>query len=422
MKIEYNPRKLLQRISSGIVMGVLLFIAISQYSWVSNSSQADITELIRTLSFSIESGLQHSSGSADFETIIHTISNSELNESELLKKLKEIKEEIIKIYGKDALQEINYYKISPEKDVQVAQITNTLTTDTISFKESIPPGNIRGDNPQFIVLPSENNSNMVKISVSVSRKPNRIVEFRLDLTDYYINKIFTISKSVFKNYSISVFRKLPPNSKVLNQESYTFSPIPLIRDIIFKTRTRWISTISTGFTPWGMGKVPPGEPDRKPAFPQLGPGMNSFEERNEPIPGKSSIYIEILDNNKPLVERLENEQILRWVLITLLIAGIGFAFILILSQIEKISHLRLREKEFIASVTHELRTPLTVIQAAADNIGKGILTKERTIKYGELIADQSIRLSSMIESILLFQDLKAGQKNLLLWRVSEPEI
>ncbi len=71
--------------------------------------------------------------------------------------------------------------------------------------------------------------------------------------------------------------------------------------------------------------------------------------------------------------------------------------------------IREREQDFVVSVSHELRTPITLIRATSDNLSGGIIKDhERIKKYGDVIKQQSIRLSQMVEGILLYSGLQSG--------------
>lgn len=59
-----------------------------------------------------------------------------------------------------------------------------------------------------------------------------------------------------------------------------------------------------------------------------------------------------------------------------------------------------RQMEFAMAVSHELRTPLTVIRVAADNLSEGLVSD--TKKYGEMIRRETVRLSDMVEQVLVF--------------------
>jgi signal transduction histidine kinase len=59
-----------------------------------------------------------------------------------------------------------------------------------------------------------------------------------------------------------------------------------------------------------------------------------------------------------------------------------------------------RQMEFAMAVSHELRTPLTVIRVAADSLADGMVSDSK--KYGELIRRETLRLSAMVEQVLVF--------------------
>jgi signal transduction histidine kinase len=59
-----------------------------------------------------------------------------------------------------------------------------------------------------------------------------------------------------------------------------------------------------------------------------------------------------------------------------------------------------RQMEFAMAVSHELRTPLTVIRVAADNLSEGLVSNQK--KYGEMIRRETMRLSDMVEQVLVF--------------------
>jgi len=103
---------------------------------------------------------------------------------------------------------------------------------------------------------------------------------------------------------------------------------------------------------------------------------------------------------------LEQKAAVNYLESILLLAVIGFSFLFLFFQFDKLRQIRQKEKEFVASVTHELRTPLTVIKSAADNLSSGIVPAEKLSLYSGLIVEQSERLGKMIEEILLFSSFE----------------
>jgi signal transduction histidine kinase len=97
--------------------------------------------------------------------------------------------------------------------------------------------------------------------------------------------------------------------------------------------------------------------------------------------------------------------------VSLGIIGILLASMVVLSRMYGRSvRLRASEQEFVASISHELRTPISVIQATSENLSRGVVTEPaRLPRYAEVIHGQIKRLSSMVESILLYSGLESGR-------------
>ena len=67
------------------------------------------------------------------------------------------------------------------------------------------------------------------------------------------------------------------------------------------------------------------------------------------------------------------------------------------------------EMEFVASVSHELRTPLTVIRTAAFNLrGRLANNPSQVERYGNLIREESEKLTAIVEQVLQFSSAKRG--------------
>lgn len=67
------------------------------------------------------------------------------------------------------------------------------------------------------------------------------------------------------------------------------------------------------------------------------------------------------------------------------------------------------QMDFVAGVSHELRTPLTVIRTAAYNLKRNVAQRpEQVEQYGELIQEQSEKLTELVEQVLRFARSEAG--------------
>ena len=68
-----------------------------------------------------------------------------------------------------------------------------------------------------------------------------------------------------------------------------------------------------------------------------------------------------------------------------------------------------QQMEFVAGVSHELRTPVAVIRSAAENLSQGVVgSGDRVKKYGQLIEAESRRLGEMVERVLQYAGIASG--------------
>jgi signal transduction histidine kinase len=109
-----------------------------------------------------------------------------------------------------------------------------------------------------------------------------------------------------------------------------------------------------------------------------------------------------------------------------LICILCFTFLLSLAAVSAIQRsqmlgaMRLAnlQMEFVASVSHELRTPLAVLNSAADNIADGLVKGDAALqKYGAILQNQSRRMSTMVDEILLFASTEDRKNRYSVQRV-----
>jgi signal transduction histidine kinase len=68
------------------------------------------------------------------------------------------------------------------------------------------------------------------------------------------------------------------------------------------------------------------------------------------------------------------------------------------------------QMEFVAGVSHELRTPLSVMRTAGHNLrGRVASDPTRVQRYGELIEQESEKLTAIVEQVLRFANANAGR-------------
>ena len=78
-------------------------------------------------------------------------------------------------------------------------------------------------------------------------------------------------------------------------------------------------------------------------------------------------------------------------------------------------------REFVANVSHELRSPITSIRGFAEGMADGVIPPEDQPKYLRLVADESKRLSGLIDDLLSLSRLERDdvQLNLTEFDINE---
>jgi signal transduction histidine kinase len=90
---------------------------------------------------------------------------------------------------------------------------------------------------------------------------------------------------------------------------------------------------------------------------------------------------------------------------------LGASIVFLLLSTNRARRLAQQQLEFVAGISHELRTPLAVLKSAGENLADGvILEKERTRTYGELIKNEVVRLSEMVEKALAYAGIHSGKQ------------
>jgi signal transduction histidine kinase len=119
--------------------------------------------------------------------------------------------------------------------------------------------------------------------------------------------------------------------------------------------------------------------------------------------------LEVAINNN----RLRNLVISFGVLVLL-----GASMVFLLLSTMRARRLAQQQLEFVAGISHELRTPLAVLKSAGENLADGVIQeKDRTRKYGELIKNEVIRLSEMVEKALTYSGIQSGKQQYELHRL-----
>jgi len=163
----------------------------------------------------------------------------------------------------------------------------------------------------------------------------------------------------------------------------------------------------------------PGRPgiNRQPPHGGRHGPSSMFVERREAFvsPGMADLFgpgiwdLEVAHHGLPLnaaFEQVRRREMLFSLAVEALLAA-AIVFLVIGSQ--RMARLADQKMQFIAGVSHELRSPVSAISMLSRNQADGLVTGADKVKqYGELIHQQSRRLSEMVEQTLQYAGIHSG--------------
>ncbi len=119
--------------------------------------------------------------------------------------------------------------------------------------------------------------------------------------------------------------------------------------------------------------------------------------------------LQIARKGLPLTTALEHRQTRDLLLTVALELSLLAAIMFLVVSARRMHRLAEQKMRFIAGVSHELRTPVSAISMLARNQADGLVTGPQKIKqYGELMHQQSRRLSEMVEQTLQYAGIHSG--------------
>lgn len=112
------------------------------------------------------------------------------------------------------------------------------------------------------------------------------------------------------------------------------------------------------------------------------------------------------------MDRFDNTQFARGITVTLIIAALLLAAILVLgTTAAREMELSRVKSEFVASVSHELKTPLSVIRGFVETLRLDrVSSVTQRNEYLQIIETETLRLSNVIDQILESSKIEAGLK------------
>ncbi len=383
--------KIFSRVSATIVVIALIILSTIQYRWVTSSAEKNLTELYRNFSYRIQAAISEQFSFFPFLGDRFEYFRDLSSEEDLQERVVYLFEAGISTFDKRYMTSISYSFTTEHSSTY-----NVYTEDGWETSELVPEE--MADDPRRIsLIPDKFDRGKVWISTPlppIDKADKNAIFFQFDILSFYQNEIEQSQLNSESNYQLKWHYDLTGEVTSLVDTDYHYSPFRIIGEALTSTQKPWLIEIPLQVIIFNE--------DENKMF-KLKFNRDKPPQETLPIP---TVYVDVLSGGKSLIKEREVVLTIQWLMSLLLIIGIGIAYIVILAQINHLRRMRQREKEFVATVTHELRTPLTVINAAADNIKNGILSPDRIKQYGGLITDQSTRLASMIEGILLFSRLE----------------
>lgn len=383
MKKNLFKGNITNTILTTVVLLALAGISIFQYSWLKSSAERDILDMYRNLNFTIHKSLSYELGSSLFNNNQYFLNSYNGNDEDFKLQIENILNSINRDLGEEYISSIGF--ITSDHDFYTFSDNTWLKLKNNDI-DKIEHG---------LFIPDKFNPGKVSFTFT-SRGPEKVLVYiYFDLYKFYKDRIEEGLNPMMGNYELKWLFSMPDDGSILNEQTYHYSPLQSIKNLFIENKHSWLLGISIAM-----------EASREKESGNLADSKNSKVFFN-PAPmnlsqDNYSAYVDIYLDDKPLIYVKEKYLTIQWLLNLLLLTGLGASYFLILNQIRKLKVIRNKEKEFVASITHELRTPLAVIHSAADNIKTGIISPSRMEQYGTLIIDQSKRLSSMIEGVLLF--------------------
>ena len=390
MNIRNTKNKLFSRFSTISVLVSIIILIMFQYHWVISSAEKDLSELYKNYTFRIFTAVSE-------EFSMFSTHGEKLDEFKEIESEGEFQEAFVSEFNKlNSTDNNQYFKsISYIKDSKGKKTYLFYSSGNWKYNKSIPVELIKNNRGPSLIPDASDKDRVWIIFPGIQINNTRItIIYNFDILSFYKNKVEKSLSFIDNNYKLKWYYNQTVENAVIWQDNYSYSPFRVLKNKIFSIDSPSLVEVPLHIILFNVRDKP-----REKIF---------FEPReddssNNPFP---SVHVDILYNGKTLLQSKEDILTIQWLMSLLLLIGIAAAYFVILYQVNKLRKLRLREKEFVASVTHELRTPLTVIRSAADNISCGIISPERLKQYGDLISKQSGRLSTMIEGILLFSRLE----------------
>lgn len=410
MKKIYKKNRTTIYIAIIIMISILSLFSIIEYKWFNNIYKEEFNKTYNTLLLNtnrvvnrelerieIYANWIKNSNKNDIESLEYNLSQTILDDTNIM-------------LDKDTIISIGYINLS----------TNEEKLFDRNSWSSTPVNNVTKE----LILDSTSSAytrNNEDLTVFIKLDDNIYIEVNIDLLMF--SQIYVIPSLEESNFDLEISNFTQSNDENINTSKYNefliykdskFSPIKAIFE---QTNITAKITLPVIFQDLNIEKFEEKEINKPASFADLPnfKGENTFSINQSNIYSFVTIEVETSDFYGFYIEKT-----LSFIFIggLFLIGLIGFICILLIYQMNRIQKQHQKEREFTASITHELRTPLTVIQSASDNLRSNLVKPERIPAYGTLINQQSNRLNTMIENLLVFSKIENNKA----YQINETEV
>lgn len=127
------------------------------------------------------------------------------------------------------------------------------------------------------------------------------------------------------------------------------------------------------------------------------------------LPGDNIWELQVAHHGLPLAASFRHERRVELLLVVAAEFLLGASIMLLVISAHRMQRAAEQRMQFVAAVSHELRTPVSSISMLSRNQADGLVSgADKVVQYGELIHQQSRRLSEMIEQTLQYAGIHSN--------------
>ncbi|SDF60366.1 sensor histidine kinase [Terriglobus roseus] len=198
-----------------------------------------------------------------------------------------------------------------------------------------------------------------------------------------------------------------------SMSDYDFAIVPRHRDAQQIYGPRIKPDFRKPFFSVSLRNLPPipGRPSTAPTPP--GRIIQRYQIQTEshgpPSPPNDIWELQVAHRGLPLAAAFRRERKQELLLVVAAEFLLGASIILLVLSAHRMQRSAEQRMQFVAAVSHELRTPVSSISMLSRNQADGLVTgADKVTQYGELIHQQSRRLSEMIEQTLQYAGIHSN--------------